>query len=106
MGFIYFGTPCISTREISRSFRFVAGSRKKSFDISEKTHNAEVKLCNLYQFAEAFNGIASCKIFCPSFMFRHFAINCIWLVLFLHEFKQVLVLAKQFTSASSKKCFY
>jgi len=27
------------------------------------SHNAEVQLCNLYQVAEAFNGIASCKIF-------------------------------------------
>jgi len=43
------------------------------------SHNAEVKLCNLYQFAETIIGIASCKIFCPSFMFYHFTINCIWL---------------------------
>jgi len=59
------------------------------------SHNAEVKLCNLYQFTEVFNGIARCKIFCLSFMFHHFKINCIWFMLFLHELKQVLVLAKQ-----------
>jgi len=46
---------------------FVAASRKISYHISVKNHNAEVKLCNLYQFAEVFNGIASSKIFCPSF---------------------------------------
>jgi len=50
-------------RKISLSFRFVAVSRKKSFHISVMSHNAEVKLCNHYQFAEAFNGIASFKIF-------------------------------------------
>jgi len=33
---------------------------------------------------EAFNGIASCKIYCPSIMFHHFTINCIWLMLFLY----------------------
>jgi len=58
---------------------------------------SEVKLCNLYQFAEAFNGIATCKIVCPFFMFHHFTINCIWLMLFLHELKQILVLVKQFS---------
>jgi len=61
------------------------------------SHNAAVKLCNLYQFVEAFNGIASCKIFCPSVMFHHFTINCVWLMVFLHELKQVLVLVKQFS---------
>jgi len=30
-------------------------------------------------------------------MFHHFTINCIWLVLFLHELKQVLLLVKQFS---------
>jgi len=74
-----------SIRKVSFSFRFVAASTKKSFHVSVMSHNAEVKLCNLYQFAEAFNGIASCKIFCPCFMFHHFTINCIWLMLFLHE---------------------
>jgi len=47
------------------------------------SHNAEIKLCHLYQFAEAFSGIASYKIFCPSFMLHHFTKNCIWLKLFL-----------------------
>jgi len=84
---------------------FVAASRKKSFHISVMNYNAEVKLCNLYQLAEAFNGIASRKIFCPFFMFHHFTMNCIWLMLFLHELKQVLVLVKQFTSASSIETF-
>jgi len=28
---------------------------------TEEPYNAEVKLCNLYQLAEAFSGIASCK---------------------------------------------
>jgi len=60
------------------------------------SHNAEVKLCNLHQFAEAFSGIACCKIFCPSFMFHHFTIKGIWLMLVLDELKQVLVLVKQF----------
>jgi len=41
--------------------------------------------------------IALCKIFCSSFMFHHFTINCIWLMLFLHELKQVLALIKQFS---------
>jgi len=59
--------------------------------------NAEVKVCNLCQFAEPFGVIASCKIFCPPFMFHHFTMNCIWLMLFLHELKQVLVLVKQFS---------
>jgi len=74
------------------------------------SHNAELKLCNLYQLAEAFTGIASCKIFCPSFMFHHFTRNCIWLMLFLHELKQVLVLVKQFSfiniDASLKQIAY
>jgi len=67
-----------STKNICLSFRFVVGSRKKSLHISVKSHNAEVKLCNLYQFAEAFSGIASCKIFCSFFMLNHFAIKCTW----------------------------
>jgi len=50
-------------RKISLSCRFVAASRKKSLHIGVKSHNAEVKLCNHYQFAEAFNGVTSCKIF-------------------------------------------
>jgi len=75
-------------------FRCVAASRKKSFHISVMSHNAEVKLCNLYQFAETFNGIASCKMFFPSFMFHHFTINCIWLMFFLYELKHILVLVK------------
>jgi len=54
---------------------------------------------------EACNGIASCKIFYQSFIFHHFTINYIWLILFLHELEQVLVLAKQFTSASSIETF-
>jgi len=85
-----------SIRNISPS-RFMAASRKKSFHISVMSHNAEVKLCNLYQFTEAFNGIANCKIFHRSFMFHHFTINCIWLMLFMHELKQVLVLVKEFS---------
>jgi len=55
------------TRKISLSFRFVAASRKKSFHIDVKSHIAEVKLCNLNQFAEAFSGIASCKNNFPIF---------------------------------------
>jgi len=68
-------------------------------------YEAEVKLCNLYQFAETFSGIANYKIFCPSFMFHHFTTNCVWLMLFLHELKHVLVLVKPFTSASSIETF-
>jgi len=90
-----------SATKICPSFMFVAASREKSFHINVKSHDAKVKLCNLYQFAEAFSGIASCNIFCPSFMLHHFAINCIWLMLFLHELKHVLVLVKQFNSTSS-----
>jgi len=74
-----------STRKNSLSFRFVAASRKNSFHIKVKSHNAEVKLCHFYQFAEAFSGIESYQIFCPCFMFHHFTINGIWLMLFLHE---------------------
>jgi len=37
----------------------LAASSKKSFDSSAMSHNAEIKLCHLYQFAEAFSGIAS-----------------------------------------------
>jgi len=85
-----------SVGKIYLSFEFVVASRKKSFHISVMSHNAQVKLCNLYQFAEAFSGIASCKIFCLSFMLHHFRTNCIWLMLFLHELKQVLLLVKQF----------
>ena len=67
----------------SKSFIKEKSSRKKSFQKSFQSfhvmsHNAEVKLSHL-QFAEAFNGTASCKIFCPSFIFHHFTINCIWL---------------------------
>jgi len=54
---------------------------------------------------KAFDGIASRKIFCPSIMFHHFTINCIWLMLCLRELKQVLVLVEQFTSASSIETF-
>jgi len=85
-----------SIRKISRSLRFLAASRKKSFHISVMSHNAEVKLRNLCQFAEAFNGIACCKRFRPTFMFQYFTINCLCLTLFLCELKQVLVLVKQF----------
>ena len=64
-----------STRKASLSFwfvaaSFVAASRKKSFHVSVTSHNAEVKLCDLYQFAEVFSGIASCKMFWPSFIFH------------------------------------
>ena len=40
------------------------------------SYNAAVEECNHYQFAEAFR---YCKLqtFCPSFIFRHFTINCI-----------------------------
>ena len=38
-------------------------------------------------------------------MFHHFTMNGIWLMLFLHERKQILVLVKQFTSASSVEMF-
>jgi len=55
-----------SLRNISFSFRFVAASKEKLFHVSVMNHNAEVKLCHLYQFAEALNGVANCKIFCPS----------------------------------------
>jgi len=55
-------------------FTFVAASMKKSFHISVMNHNAE---CNLYLFAEAFNGIASCRIFFPFLMFHHFTVYCI-----------------------------
>ena len=80
----------------------MAASRKKSFHISINSHNVEVKLCNLYQFLKR-NGIASWTIFCPSFIFHHCTENCIWLMLFLR--KQILVLVKQFTSASSIEMF-
>jgi len=92
-----------STRKVSIPFWFVAASTKKSFHISVMSHNAEVKLCNLYQFAETFNDLGGCKIFFSSIMFHHFTIHCIWLMLFLHELKQVLV--KHFTSASSIEAF-
>jgi len=94
-----------STRKVSLSFWFVAASRKKLFHFRVMSHNAEVKLCDLYQFAEVVSGIASCKIFCPPFMFHNFTTNCIWLKLFLPKLKQVLMLVKQFTSASSIKTF-
>ena len=38
----------------------------------------------------------------PSFMFHHFTINCIWLMLFLHKLKQFFVLVKQFSFISRK----
>ena len=38
------------TRNVSFSFRFVAASRKKLLYISIKSHNVEVKLCNVYHF--------------------------------------------------------
>jgi len=38
-------------------------------------------------------------------MFQHFAVSCIWLMLFLHELVQVLALVKQFTSASFTETF-
>ena len=76
----------------------VAASRKKSFHISIKCHNADVKLSNFLSVLEALNGIASCKIFCPSFRFHHFTIHCIWLMLFLHELEQVLVLVRGVTT--------
>jgi len=47
-----------SIRKVSFSFRFVAASSKNSFHISVMQHNSELKLCNLHQFGEAFNGIA------------------------------------------------
>jgi len=49
-----------SIRKMSLSLRFVAASRKTRSTLAQwlMTNNAEVKLCNLYHFAEAFNGIA------------------------------------------------
>jgi len=58
------------------------------------SHNTEEKTGNLHQFAEAFNGIARFKIIFPSFMFHNFTINYMWLMLFVHEPKQVLVLVQ------------
>jgi len=88
-----------SVRKISLSFRFVAATRKKSFHISAMSHNVAVKLCNLYQFVEACNGIASCKIFCLSAMFHHFAMNCICWMVFLHELTQILVWSNSLASS-------
>jgi len=39
-------------------------------------------------------------------MFHHFTINCIWLIVFLQELEQVLVLVKQFTQLHQQKRFY
>jgi len=38
-------------------------------------------------------------------MFHHFTMNCIWLMLFSHELKQVLVLVKHFALASPMEMF-
>jgi len=100
-----------SIRKISLSFRFVATSRKRSFANSAMSHNAEVKVCNHYQFAKAFNGIANCKIFCPSFMFHHFIIICIWLMLFCTNSHKVWYWSNSLASStetflSSKYCSY
>jgi len=99
----HFGNPWI--RKISLAFGFVTASRKKSFHISVMSHNAEIKLCNIYQFAKAFSGIASYKIFCSAFMFHHFTINYIWLILYLNELTQVLVLVKQFSFVNRNVSF-
>jgi len=61
------------------------------------SHNAEIKLSNLYQFSEAFYWHCKLQNICPSFMFHHFTVNSICLMLFLQELKQVLVLVKQFS---------
>jgi len=45
------------------------------------------------------------KIISPSFMFHHFTINWIWLMLFLHQLKHILVLVKQLTVVSSTETF-
>jgi len=50
-----------SIGKIYISFRFVAASRKKSFHISAVSHNAQVKLRNLYLFAEAFKRIEAAR---------------------------------------------
>jgi len=94
----------------SLSFWFVDALRKKSFHISIKSHNAVVKLtAQSLSVLEVFSGIASCKIFRPSFMLNHFTLNCISLMLFLHELKQVLVLVKQFSfinkNVVSSRCY-
>jgi len=87
------------TTNIYLSFSFVAASRKKSFHIFVKSHDAELKLQSL-PVCWTIQCIARCKIFCQSFMFHYFTINCIWLMFFLHELKHVLALVKQFISAS------
>ena len=74
------------------SFFLVCGCiKEKIVHISLKSHNIEVKLCNPCQFLKRLIFV-SCKIFCPSIISHHFTINCIWLMLVLHELKQVLVL--------------
>ena len=88
-----------STRKVSLSFWFVAASRKKSFHISKRSHSLE--LCNLYQFLKRLIVLQVAKYF----MIHQFTINCIWFMLFSRELEQVLVLVKQFTSASSIETF-
>jgi len=94
-----------SSRKVSLSFCFVAASSKKSFHISIKSNNFEVKLCNFYQFLKRLMVLQVAKYFCPSIMFHHFTTNFISLMLSLHELQQVLVLVKQFTAASSIETF-
>jgi len=52
-----------STRKVSLSFYFVAASRKKSIHGSIKSHNVEVKLCNLYQFLKRLMVLQVAKYF-------------------------------------------
>jgi len=73
-------------------FNFIRSGLDSDWKILQSPH-----LCNSLQslsVLEAFNGIASCKIFCPSFKFHHFTMNCSLLMLFFHELKQVLVLVR------------
>jgi len=52
-----------STRKDSLSFWFVAASRKKSFPISIKSQNVEVKLCNRNQFLKRLMVLQVAKYF-------------------------------------------
>jgi len=93
-----------STRKFSLCCRFTDASSKKSFHISIKSHNVEVKLRNLYQFFKRLMVLQVAKYFAichvPSFYNELHLVDALFA-----RTEQVLILVKQFTSASSIEMF-
>ena len=70
---------CCKTSRAKYSILFLNICLKKVLNVFQKNF-----LGGSFSFID---GIATCKKFCPSFMIHHFTMNCIWMMLCLHELK-------------------